>query len=241
MIFGKKTLSKSKKQKLAVFDIDGTIFRSSLFIILLEGLIEKEHFPQKARQIYEREYDLWLNRKGSYEKYLEAMIKAFMINIKGVHYKDFANVAKKEFAIHSDRTYVFSRKLIEDLKKKNYYLLAISQSPKTIVDLFAKHFGFDKSYGRLYEIGPQDKFTGKIIDKHIIENKANILRRVIEKENITLKDSYGIGDTEGDIPMLEMVENPICFNPNQKLYRHAKINEWKVVVERKDVIYQINN
>ena len=34
-------------------------------------------------------------------------------------------------------------------------------------------------------------------------------------------------------------ENPICFNPNQKLYRFAKLNKWKVVVERKDVMYDI--
>ena len=77
------------------------------------------------------------------------------------------------------------------------------------------------------------------MDLHLIENKANIVKRAAEKENLTLKDSWGIGDTEGDIPMLEMVEHPVCFNPNMKLYRHAKINGWKIVVERKDVIYDI--
>jgi hypothetical protein len=44
---------------------------------------------------------------------------------------------------------------------------------------------------------------------------------------------------EGDIPMLELVENPICFNPNAQLYRIAKLNKWKIIVERKDVIYEI--
>ena len=70
-------------------------------------------------------------------------------------------------------------------------------------------------------------------------NKANIVRRAIEKENLTLKGSIGVGDTEGDIPVLEMVDNPICFNPNMLLYKTAKRNDWKVVVERKDVIYNI--
>jgi phosphoserine phosphatase len=36
-----------------------------------------------------------------------------------------------------------------------------------------------------------------------------------------------------------MVETPICFNPNKKLYEYAKRSGWKIVVERKDVIYDL--
>ena len=36
-----------------------------------------------------------------------------------------------------------------------------------------------------------------------------------------------------------MVAQPICFNPNMNLYRYAKRYEWKVVVERKDVVYEL--
>lgn len=76
-------------------------------------------------------------------------------------------------------------------------------------------------------------------DLHLIANKANIVRRAVEKENLTLRGSIGVGDTEGDIPFLEMVEKPICFNPNEKLYRYARLMKWTVVIERKDVIYKI--
>ena len=91
----------------------------------------------------------------------------------------------------------------------------------------------------LFRSGPEDRFTGTPVDVHLIENKANIVRRAVEKENLTLDDSYGVGDTEGDIPMLELVANPIAFNPNIALYKHASRMGWKVVVERKDVIYNL--
>jgi phosphoserine phosphatase len=125
------------------------------------------------------------------------------------------------------------------LKKDGYFLVAISQSPKGILDSFCNKMGFNKIYGRFYEIGPSDRFTGETADIHLIANKANIVKRAVLKEKLTLKDSFGVGDTEGDIPMLEMVDNPICFNPNASLFRIAKINKWKVVVERKDVIYEL--
>ena len=48
-----------------------------------------------------------------------------------------------------------------------------------------------------------------------------------------------MGDTESDIAFLKMVENPSSFNPNLKLYQYAKRVGWKMVVERKDVVYSI--
>lgn len=140
----------------------------------------------------------------------------------------------------SKLVYRYTRDLIKHLKEDGYCIVAISQSPKTILDEFCKQYGFDKVYGRIYEIGPQDCFTGRTMDEQIIENKANILKRVFDKDPSLVKEgSIAVGDTEGDISLLEQVEESICFNPNQELFAHAKRNKWSIVVERKDVIYHM--
>ncbi len=226
-------------RKIAIFDIDGTIFRSSLLIELVEELVKEGIFPKETPRMYKKELNAWLNRKDTYEKYITAVVEAFVKNIKGVPYENFMDVAETVVSNKKDWVYRYTRDLVKELKSKNYYLLAISQSPKGILDEFCQELGFDKVYGRFYELGPEDRFTGKIVDSHLIMNKANIVRRAIEKENLTLKDSIGVGDTEGDIPMLEIVDQPICFNPNMSLYKVAKRNGWKIIVERKDVIYNI--
>lgn len=229
-----------QKQRLAVFDVDGTIFRSSLFIQLTEALIDTELFPKDARGAYEREHRKWLEREGDYQAYVDAMVKTFRKHLKGVAYTDFADVAERVAEYQWKRVYRYTRDMLADLKERDYYLLAVSHSPKTILDFFCPRLGFNKVYGMVYALGPHDRFTGEVVDEHIIANKANILNRVVEKEGLSLAHSIGVGDTESDIPFLELVQNPICFNPNQKLFRHAKRNDWKVVVERKDVIYDIN-
>ena len=227
-------------RKVAIFDIDGTIFRSSLLIELVEVLIDFGLFPLHARADYEKEKVKWLDREGDYEAYIMAVVKVFMSNIKGVAYSEFMRASKIVVDRYRHRTYVYTENLIKDLKKDGYYLLAISKSPRGTLDLFCKDVGFDKTYGMLYETGPTECFTGNVIDEHLIANKANIVRRACEKEGLTLEGSVGVGDTEGDISFLEMVERPICFNPNQKLSRHAKLMGWEIVVERKDVIYKLN-
>jgi phosphoserine phosphatase len=101
--------------------------------------------------------------------------------------------------------------------------------------------GFHKTYGTLLELDPKTKrFTGKRLYEDLIFDKAKILRRAMEKDNLTLAGSVGVGDTESDIPFLALVRRPICFNPNSALYRVAKRRGWEVVVERKDVVYEVH-
>ncbi len=228
-----------EKRKVAVFDVDGTIFRSSLLIQVVEQLIRDDAFPPEVRKIYEKEYTRWLDREGDYEEYIMAVVKAFREHIKGVHYGALADAAEEVVSAQWKHTYRYTRDLIAQLKDKGYFLLAVSHSPKTVLDKFCPKLGFDKAYGIVYEIGPTDSFTGGIADEHLIYNKANILKRAIDKEGLTLAHSIGVGDTESDIPFLEEVAKPICFNPNQKLYRHAKRMKWKVIVERKDMVYEL--
>ena len=226
-------------KKVAIFDIDGTIFRSSLLIELVNVLIDDKIFPEKARLEYEKEYLTWLDRRGSYQDYIQAMVDVFMKYIKGVRQEDLMSAAKEVMVHHKDRVYRYTRDLTSKLKKDGYYLLAISHSPKMIAEEFAKSLKFDKVYGTLYEIDSEGKFTGKILEEELIFNKEKILDRAVEKEGLTLTESVGVGDTEGDIKMLSKVAHPICFNPNSLLYKAALENKWKVVVERKDVVYEL--
>jgi HAD superfamily hydrolase (TIGR01490 family) len=227
------------KRPVAVFDIDGTVFRWSLFLDLVDKLITNGVFPKETRDAYEDARLKWLDRKGDYQAYVTKAVEVFGKQLKGVPYGDVANAAGEVIEEKKDRVYRYTRDLIKDLKKKGYFLLAISHSPKFIADGFGYEAGFDKVYGFFYETGASDRFTGTIEDEELIRNKAAILQRAVRKENLTLDGSIGVGDTESDIPMLEIVENPIAFNPNKKLLDHAKKRNWKIVVERKDVIYEI--
>ncbi len=226
-------------KKVAFFDIDGTVFRSSLLVELVEALIRAQAFPQSVRDEYKKSHMAWWNREGTYEDYIADVIRAFRTHMRGVHYGILADVGKEVVAVQSKRVYRYTRDLIKDLKSKEYYIVAISQSPKTILDEFCASYGFDKVYGRIYEIGPRDCFTGEVIDESIIADKALIIDRLLENGDFTLVGSVGVGDTEGDIPLLKKVETPICFNPNLMLYEYGKAHAWPIVVERKDVVYTI--
>jgi HAD superfamily phosphoserine phosphatase-like hydrolase len=226
------------KRKVAVFDVDGTIFRSSLLIEVVEQLVRDGVFSEDVQAMYAKKQERWIDREGDYGSYIQAVVKTFTTHIAGVHYGALVDASKKVVAAQRKRTYRYPRALIKQLKDRGYYLLAISHSPKTILDKFCPQLGFDKVYGLLYETDAEERFTGALMDEQALD-KAYLIRRAIDKESLGLLGSVGVGDTESDIPFLEIVQRPICFNPNAKLYEHAKKKKWKVVVERKDVIYQL--
>src|SRR3989338_5032651 len=96
-------------EKVAGFDIDGTLFRSSLIIELLEELIDEGVMPWRARKIFEKEYVLWLDRRGSYEDYIMKVVEAYMRNIKGVRLDATMNVARHLMLFHKNRVPLYPR------------------------------------------------------------------------------------------------------------------------------------
>ena len=67
----------ARAQRVAVFDIDGTIIRSSLFVELTEELVRRAVFPQSAKDEYEVQHKRWVEREGNYEDYIMAMVRSF--------------------------------------------------------------------------------------------------------------------------------------------------------------------
>src|SRR3989344_7940188 len=173
-------MKKDRLKKVAIFDIDGTIFRSSLLIEAVNALVLEGVFPPRAQSGYAISYEQWLNRKGSYEEYITDVVKVFEKHIIGVKLSDFLRITKRVISLQKQRTYLYTRNLIHDLKKQGYFLLAISHSPKELLDEFCSNWGFNKVYGRMYE-AKEGVFTGETRHKEEISSKANILRRFIEK------------------------------------------------------------
>lgn len=226
------------KRPVAVFDIDGTLFRGSLLLTLMEELVMRDMMPVSARAGYGPllKEDL---HASDHARLMKKTVHSFATLAKGLPYGDVADIAGEIIEREKGNVYRYTKDLVQELKQKGYYLLAVSQSPKVIVDGFAYELGFDKSYGIFYDIGASSRFTGEIEDEHVIMNKASVLLRAIEKEDLSLTESVGVGGWESDISMLDQVATAIAFNPDSRLYRHAKTKHWKIVVERKDVVYEV--
>ncbi len=229
------------KNKIAIFDIDGTIFRKNLHFVLINELVFMGVFPKSVKHKLVDVYSDWIEHEGTYEKYRLALIDLYSKYIKGCKREDILAASQEVIRFHEKRTYVFAEKLIENLKKESYNIIAISGSPTEVVEEYnRKHLKFDEVFGSVYEVDNGGFYTGKAIFEPTI-HKGHVAKQYAIENNLKFDESYGIGDTESDAKFLELVKYPIAFNPNQNLKEIAEKEKWKIVVEKKDVIYEIQN
>ncbi len=228
----------SGKKKFAVFDIDGTLFRSGLYREVVYQLIKNGKLPQQVLQAFAPYEIRWKQRShgSAFAEFEVAMTTAFDAVLPRLKIADFETAARQVVDAHSDNVYAYTRDLARKLKSDGYFLLAISGSQLELVEPFAGRYGFDAWTAQTYERDGRH-FTGKAVKTHA--NKDVILKRLVNKWRLTYQGSVGVGDSMGDAAMLKLVNTPIAFNPEAALLSVALEAGWKVVVERKNVIYHL--
>jgi HAD superfamily hydrolase (TIGR01490 family) len=229
------------KKPFAVFDIDGTLIRWQLYHAVADALARQGYFDDAAYENVRHARMLWKKRlsEHSFQQYELALIGLVDSTLSGISVIDAVKAYASVLDEHKDQVYVYTRTLIKQLKAKNYILFAISASQSEIVKLLADYYHFDDYGGSVYQTN-DGHYTGEK-DLLTSERKASYLQSLIQSHNATSTGSIGVGDSESDIAMLTRVETPIAFNPTKDLFTHAKAHGWKIIVERKNVIYELTD
>lgn len=228
-------------KKIAIFDIDGTIFRKNLHFELINELSWMKVFPNEVRKRLTDIYTSWIEHEGTYEDYRKALVDIYAKHIKGCTREDVVRASKVLIPFHAKRTYIYAEQLIAQLRKEKYHIIAVSGSPIEVVQEYNQHYlKFDNVFGSVYALDKDGIYTGEASFEPS-KNKGHLVEQYLFEHKLSLDGSYGVGDTESDISFLQMVENPIAFNPNENLRRAAEQQGWKIVVEKKDVVYEISD
>lgn len=225
-------------KKFAVFDIDGTLVRWQLYHALTDRLANQGLLGKNAREQLHTARMHWKIRQNpdSFREYEQILIEVFESAVSQLSTQALELAAKEVSQTYNDQVYTFSRKLIKDLKKQGYFLLAISGSHQELVENIARQYGFNDWRGTVYE-RQCNSFSGqKFVASH---HKKAVLEELIAQHKLSMQGSVAVGDSASDAPMLTMVEQPIAFNPDRQLYNLARQNDWKIVIERKNMIYEL--
>lgn len=225
-------------KKFAVFDIDGTLIRWQLYHAVVDKLASSGVLGDQAKDDLRSARMVWKNREhpNAFKEYEIALIQIYEASISEINSEHFDKLVDEVIEEFKDQVYTYTRNLASELKAKGYFLLAISGSHHELVGKLAKYYGFDDWAGTQYERSGTS-FSGKKFVPSL--DKQKVLKSMIAEHQLSADNSIGVGDTSSDISMLELVETPIAFNPERALFEHAKSRGWQIVVERKNVVYNL--
>jgi len=226
-------------KKFAVFDIDGTLIRWQLYHAVVDRLAKNNLLGPGVYDTIHKARMVWKKRQhpDAFKAYEAQVVKAYESALTKLSVDDFNSFAVEIAEQYKEQTYRYTRDLAKKLKADGYTLLAISGSHQELVERIGHQYGFDHCVGTQY-LQKDGRFSGQQI--FVADDKAEALTRLIKEHDLTLTGSYAIGDSESDAPMLAMVDNPIAFNPDQQLFNAAEKAGWPIVIERKNVIYQLD-
>lgn len=224
-------------RKFAVFDIDGTLYRWQLYHELVQTLAFAGVFPENAFAELDTRWNKWRGGEMGFDVYESYVVQTMVKNLPLVPIELFEAACNKVVEQSAHKTHHYPRELLETLKKQGYTIIAITGSQQELIERFGAKYGFDVTVGALYE-RKNGHFTGKI-ERSVVGRKTEILKDIVKQLELTWEHSLAIGDSDSDIALLEMVEQPIAFNPSEGLFKQAKAEGWPIVIERKNIAYKL--
>ena len=214
-------------KSVVIFDLDGTLVKGQSQRLLLEYLFRKGIIGVRpCSRLY-----LWfiLHRLGLANNPEKIMRYAFSLfsNWRA----DIIEVLVKDFYHERLRSAIFSeaRDLVASHDPESCDILLVSNAFDAIVDRAAQHLGIRTAIGTRME-RKGDRFTGRLDGDPVFGvNKSRIVREHVQRHNLSFMDSYAYGDSISDLPVLEMVANPVAVNPDRELTRIARQRGWRIL------------
>lgn len=218
-------------QYLVFFDVDGTLIRiKSMFSFL-------------------KYYSRYKSKINNF-KYYFYLIKTFILQKLGVsrelinqqYYKNFANEKTHEVMALGERWWryvsssndLYNDKVVRELikhRKNGAEIVFVSGSMPACIDPLAKELGAQHCLLTSLEVH-NGYYTGKLNGiSNINEGKR---KRILEFINnytqpIDLNQCFAYGDHQSDLPMLELVGNPVVVGKNKFLVEAARKQGWKII------------
>jgi len=127
------------------------------------------------------------------------------------------------------RFYPQAVELMNRHKRSGREVYISSSSPEDFLSILAEAFGVDGVIGTRAEVA-DGVYTGRL-DGELCsrDEKARRVKELADERGIDLLRSFAYSDSINDLPLLELVGNPVAMNPDLALMRAARRNGWDVV------------
>lgn len=122
-----------------------------------------------------------------------------------------------------------SRTLVRQHQDKGHTLVVITATNRFVTAPIVHELGIDHLLA--IEIKMENgRYTREIEGVPTLrEGKVTRLHSWLENRSETLEGSYFYSDSHNDLPLLEIVDNPVAVDPDEKLLATAQSNGWQII------------
>lgn len=212
---------------LAIFDLDYTLINGDSDFLWGEYLSDIGAVNAKE---YREKNDFFFNE---YKKNSLDIFEFLNFSLKPLSNYPIEKLNKWHYEFIKEKILpIISKKAlnkVKEHKKNDDILLVITATNDFITKPIVKLFGINNLLATRAEF-INGKYTGKPCGTPCYgEGKVKNLQKWLKTNNLSLTNSYFYSDSITDLPLLNLVDNPIVVNADEKLQNIAKNNNWKIL------------
>ncbi len=226
-----------KKERVSIFDFDGTLSRGFIWVEFIgylhkKGIYKDEYYEKQMLTLDEYNrgilpYDKWCDEWGL----------IWTDALAGTRRDEIARNASEFFREFKNNIYTSSYELVRSVKERGFIPIIVSAAPYEILSLAANDLGIERVYATKLEIR-EGIYTGKVeVNMFSSEAKERIMDEL--RRNFNMGCSIGFGDSIGDTGMLEDVNIRVTLNPSDELKKLAEDRGW-IIASSGNVVEKVS-
>ena len=213
----------------AFFDLDKTIIAGSSALAFGKPLYRQGFLGRRTLArlgIAQISYMLF----GADEQSLERARDQMLDLVAGWHKSEIdAMVMESMSEVIEPLVFAEALFLIDEHTRAGREVYVVSASPEEFVRPIAKMVGIDRVIATKIRTDGLGRFVPELEQYVMGPGKVEAMVLVAERDGIDLSKSFAYTDSFSDMPMLELVGNPIAVNPDKELKEAAEANEWPIL------------
>ncbi len=212
---------------LAIFDLDNTLLggdSDNLWgeFLCEQGLVDSAGYAEQNNQFY-RDYQRGELDIDAYLRFALGSLRGYSMETLQAWHRDFMRLKIEPIRLPA------AEALIDKHRRQGHQLLIITATNEFITRPIAKALGIDQLLACEGEI-VDGRYTGEpagIPSYHA--GKVTRLENWLVEMGVSMTGAYFYSDSHNDLPLLELVDNPVVVDPDDTLLARAKEAGWPVI------------
>ena len=168
--------------------------------------------------------------RGATDQDTDALVEQIRELLAGVPERDLKRMVPDLLAGILPRIYPQMLAEVRSHQDADRPAFIVSAASHGVVELLARVLDMEGGIGSRYEVDADGRYTGEMVGGlNYGAQKIGPMRDFAASHGIDLDASWAYSDSVSDLPMLELVGNPVAVNPDAELQAIARERGWQVM------------
>ncbi len=212
----------------AFFDVDNTLMRGASLFHVARKMYQRRAFTLRFAAGLAWKQIRFIMR-GETLTDVNSVRDAALAFAIGIAHADILALGEEVYdEMIASKIWPGARALAEQHLSAGRKVWLVTGTPVEVASVISKRLGLTGALGTVGEVA-DGLYTGRLVGDFLHgAAKAAAVTELAAVENFDLERSWAYSDSYNDIPLLSVVGHPVAINPDAKLRRHARSNNWPV-------------